>query len=174
MQRLSAYLRMLVFMAGVLIGIQVPGFVDQYGKVLRAHQLESAKSLAAFQDEADRYFDGDLEQLAAHYHGSNDEVFQAGGDSITTLIARHQQLTTALKRYESNAFSPYLVTLLTPQADIRKEVLTHYTYTVILKPEAILVGLGCGLLAAVLLDLLLFVLKSLFCLSWRKYRAGRL
>jgi hypothetical protein len=47
-KHLMDYLRLVLFVCGVLVGIQVPGFVDQYGQRLEAHQLEAKLSLAEF------------------------------------------------------------------------------------------------------------------------------
>ena len=51
MRKILDYLRLLLFTGGVLIGVQVPGFIDQYGKSLEAHLLESSQSLKEFQRE---------------------------------------------------------------------------------------------------------------------------
>jgi len=58
---LTGYLRLIVFAIGLLVGVQVPGFVDQYVKRVSAHQIEAAKNFSGFQDTANRNFGGDVE-----------------------------------------------------------------------------------------------------------------
>jgi len=153
-RRVSEYIRLVTFVAGVLVGIQLPGFVDQYGKALQAHQRESAASLREFQDDAERYFGGSLEKLAEYYRSSPDEVFNAGGLSIGALAQRNEALTRAVNRFYQSPYSPYLQTLLEPVDEIRRDVIDRYTYTVVLNGWAIGFGLLSGFVCALLLDLL--------------------
>ena len=60
-----AYSRLAVFAVGILLGIQVPSFVEQYNQRIDAHFREVNINLSGFQDTADRLFDGDLEALIA-------------------------------------------------------------------------------------------------------------
>ena len=158
-KRLMDYLRLVLFVCGVLIGIQVPAFVDQYAQRLEAHQLEAKLSLAEFQRDADRFFGGDISKLIRHYQQNNDPVFSAGGESIESLYQRYLLLTDALNRFRENRYSPYLQLLLDPQQDIQVEVWQGYSYAILLKPEAIAIGLVFGLLISMLCE---FVLSILF------------
>ncbi len=152
MARTLNYVWTIAFVAGVLIGIQLPGFVDQYGKALVAHHQEAAANLSEFQDDADRYFDGDLDDLIAYYRRSPDEVFSEGGRSIAAVAERVRMLEAAVRRFRAGALSPYIQTLLFPVPEIRREVAGDYTYTIVLDGSAILVGLLAGVLAALVFD----------------------
>ncbi len=44
---LRSYLRLLLFAFGLLVGVQIPAFMDVYTQRLEAHRLESAHSLEA-------------------------------------------------------------------------------------------------------------------------------
>lgn len=167
MRRLLEYVRTLVLIAGVLVGIQVPAFVDQYGKALLAHQREALAGLSQFQDDADKYFGGSLERLIQHYRNSPDAVFNAGGTSITRLAKRAQRLDQAVKRFQRTPFSPYIQTLFQPISAIRDEVIQHYSYTIVLNGSAIAVGLLTGLLLAFVLEI------SVAAIGWPVRRAIR-
>ena len=149
------YLRLLLFCAGVLAGIQVPGFIDQYQKSLQAHLAEAQQQLAGFQRDADHYFGGDLQQLINHYATSTDPVFSAGGGNLKDLVTRQQQLQQALHNFNGHFWQPYQQVLLHPVSDIRQEVWQHFSYQLLLKPEAIVFGLLSGLLLAMLIESLL-------------------
>ena len=70
-----SYIRVFVLVGCSLIGIQVPGFVDQYGKSLESHLTESEIALNEFQDDADKYFNGSMERLIIRYQQNDDRVF---------------------------------------------------------------------------------------------------
>lgn len=50
-----SYLRLLVFAFGLLVGVQVPGLVDDYGKRVAAQRAESEES-PCFRETAARFF----------------------------------------------------------------------------------------------------------------------
>lgn len=165
---LRDYLRLLLFFAGTLAGLQIPGFVDQYGKSLQAHLAEANQQLAGFQRDADRYFGGNLEQLIAHYAASSDPVFSAGGNNLSAMAKRRYQLQDALQRFNASVYSPYSELLLHPLADIREEVWQHYSHNVLLKPDAMAFGLLSGLLLAMVTETLLGGLLVLLCWPFRR------
>ena len=78
---LKAYIRFAIFATGILIGIQVPSFVDQYAKRIDAHYQEVSFNISGFQKTANSLFGGDLEALIAYYDGSNDTVFRSDSES---------------------------------------------------------------------------------------------
>lgn len=46
---LLSYLRLVLFAAGLLIGVQVPGFINDYAKRVEAHLIEAQNGLRGFQ-----------------------------------------------------------------------------------------------------------------------------
>ena len=164
MRILRQYIRIMVFVAGTLVGLQLPAFVDQYGRALASHEQESQRAVREFQDDADRFFDGSMEALVAHYRSSGDTVFNAGGESILELVERRDLLSGALGEFQSGPINAYLHTLLAPVVDIRDEVIRNYGYAVNLRPLAIGIGLMAGLLLMLAVDLLL----SLFARPFRR------
>lgn len=153
-----SYIRIFVFLGAALAGIQIPAFVDQYGKSLQAHLAESKLALNAFQDDADKYFGGSLEKLIAHYIGNADQVFNEGGRSIQSIYDRNQLLRTRLEQFQSSHWAAYAGALVTPLPDVRAEVWGNYSYVVQLKPWAIGFGLVVGLFFALCTELILRLL----------------
>ena len=166
MRKILDYLRLILFTSGLLIGVQVPGFIDQYGKSLQAHLLESSLSLKAFQGDAERYFNGNLDQLIAHYQDNPDAVIRDGGASIAAISNRNLLLTQAWTRFTTSPYSAYRHVILQPITDIKDEVWRHYTYNIILNPSAIIVGLTCGMTLSLLAEfinaLLVRLIRQLF------------
>ncbi|RUO73234.1 DUF2937 family protein [Idiomarina ramblicola] len=163
----TSYLRIILLIIGVLAGIQLPGFVDQYGKSLQAHLIESDRSLDEFRDEAERFFDGSIEELIAHYQASDDKVFQEGGQSIGAIYQRNQQLKQAYTDFSKHAWNAYQQAFFTPVDDIQREVRASFSYTVKLNPGAILFGLVSGLLLAIFGELIVRLMVKPFRQSSR-------
>ena len=159
MGKITEYLRLVVFIAALLAGLQVPGFVEQYHQSLQAHLKEAEHSLAEFQNDADKYFSGDMDQLVAHYRASADQVFNAGGESIDAIRQRHAQLQSALSRFTQHAYSPYYQTLIEPVPEIQKEVWEQFSHTVVLDQTAIAIGVICGVLLTLVISLSLGSLR---------------
>ena len=166
MRKILDYLRLLLFTAGVLIGVQVPGFIDQYGKSLEAHLLESSLSLKEFQQDAQRYFGGNLDKLITHYQHNPDPVIQDGGASIAAIYSRNQALSQAWATFSSGTYNAYTHVILEPLEDIKNEVWSRYTYSITLNQSAIIGGLGCGFILSLVIELSGLLLaraaKSLF------------
>ena len=53
---LRSYLRLLLFTFGLLVGVQVPGFITDYSQRLEAHRLEAEQSLKGFRATAQKFF----------------------------------------------------------------------------------------------------------------------
>jgi len=157
------YIRLCLFFGAALIGIQVPSFVEQYGQRLQSHALESNASLGEFQADADRYFNGDIEELIEHYKNSKDRVFVDGSKSIGAISNRNTLLVRSLEQFNASPVSAYQATFLTPVDDIRKEAWTHYDHSIRLKPISIVWALGLGAVVALLCEILIRI--TLFVLG---------
>src|ERR1700722_1792907 len=94
---LRAYVRLVVFALGLLAGVQVPGFVDQYAKRVSAHYIEASKTFAGFQHLADQYFGGSVDALIAHHVASADAVFHDEANNIEAISARLKRLGVELE-----------------------------------------------------------------------------
>lgn len=163
MATLFSYLRLILFLGGVLVGIQAPVFVDHYGNRLEAHFLESEAGLREFRVDAQTHFGGDMKALIDHYKHDGDPVFQEGGKSIQRMHARFVELKEALFDFRQNAWKAYWQAIFAPVSDIQKEVVKNYSYAIKLDFGAILFGLVSGLILTVLGELALRAL--LFALA---------
>lgn len=152
---MRSYLRMMLFALGLLAGVQIPGLVDLYFQRLDARLQQASLSLAPFQGTADQHFGGDLDALIAHYGASQDPVFTRDADSLKLLVdqQRHLQQELAVQRQPWLQQLSHL--LMQPDPQLWQDTLHNYSYVVPLKQAAIGCGLGVGLLAALLGDLLL-------------------
>lgn len=170
MELFFAYIRVFVFLGCTLVGIQVPAFVDQYGKNLESRLLESRIALNEFQAGADKYFDGSVEKLIAHYKRDDDQVFIEGGRSIQSIYARNLMLTSSFAQFESSSWSAYTQALISPVPDVRREVWKNYSYAIQLNPSAVAFGLVTGLIFTLGFELLLRLLCNAPKLLSRRFQ----
>ena len=168
---LRGYLRLVVFAVGLLVGVQAPGFVDQYAKRVSAHYLEAQHDFAGFQQAANQYFNGDVSALVAHHLASSDVVFKGEAKTIGDLFARIRALSAELAAMNGPSLARLIHIIVNPDRDILQETVAAYSYTVPLSPDAIAYGVITGLLLALAVELVLAGLFGLMRNQW--YRATR-
>lgn len=158
---ISTYFKIALMVACTLVGIQVPGFVDQYGKHLHARLLESNRALTEFQDDADKYFGGDLNKLIAHYKQSGDNIVIEGGNSIEAIATRNQALQHANTRFNQSVLNRYTHALFAPIKEIQREVWTRYSFNVLLSKSTLVVGVLIGLSCLLFFECVLWLGKKI-------------
>jgi hypothetical protein len=148
-----SYLRLALFALGLLVGVQVPGFIDDYGKRVEAHRLESQQGLKGFQETARRFFKGDLAALVGHYQASSDPVMRSDAQSVATLVERSTFLESEALAMQGPWYGQVWNLASAADPEMVEETFTAYRYQVLLAPEAIAWGIACALLLAWLLEL---------------------
>jgi len=155
------YIRLLVFAVGLLAGVQLPAFVDQYAKRVDAHYLEAKTNFASFQETADRHFSGDVEAMILHHRNSGDVVFQEDGDSIQKIWARIKLLTAEQLAMQQSFPQRAIHALFAANDELMAETRLSYSYVVPLNPDAVLSGLVLGFVLALVIELLVMGLARL-------------
>ena len=61
-----------LFTLAFLIGVQLPGFIQQYSQRLSGHLAEAENQLQQYQNLADLHFNGQLTQLVSRYQSNPD------------------------------------------------------------------------------------------------------
>lgn len=155
------YLRLIVFSVGLLIGVQVPGFMDQYTKRVSAHHSEVARNFAGFQETANRYFGGSVEALIAHHVASTDQAFRDEARSIREMYERLTALTAELAALRGSLIKQLIHVAFRGNREILDETWSAYSYTVPLSPPAVVSGVTSGAVLAMLVEGLLVGLVRL-------------
>ena len=155
------YTRLLIFSALLLVGVQLPAVVDQYIKRVDAHLIEAKHSLTGFQKTADDFFKGELQQLIAHYRKSDDQVFRADAANIEYIFHRVAHLSDEMAALQGSSVSRTLHVLFSHDPVLMDETMQHYSYSIILTPQALLWGLALAFLVTSLLELL-----GVSCFRW--------
>jgi len=167
---LRGYLRLVVFALGLLVGVQGPGFVDQYAKRVSAHYLEAKHDFTGFQQAADQYFNGDVSALVAHHLQSPDRVFRGEAKTIGDLFARIRSLAAEMDALNGSTLARLIHIIVNPDREILQETMAAYSYTVPLSPEAISYGVTIGLLLALAVELILAGLGTFCWNQWQRVR----
>ncbi len=165
---LRDYARLVTFACGLLVGVQVPGFVDQYAKRVSAHYIEAQRSFSGFRATADQFFHGSVAALIAHHRSSGEPVFideaktiQGLQDRLVALEAEHAALQGSLLRQIFHV-------ALASDREILSETTAAYSYTVPLAPAAMICGVTIGFGFALLVEALLLGALRLLGLPRRR------
>lgn len=159
---IRSYLRLALFALGLLIGVQVPGFIDDYSKRVEAHRIESELGLKGFRETAKRFFNGDLVALVGHYQASADPVMRSDAQSLGTLVERSAFLERESKAMQGPWYAQVWHLATAADHELMAETFAAYRYQVLLAPEAIVWGIACALLLAWLLESLALLIGMLF------------
>lgn len=159
---IRSYLRLALFALGLLLGVQVPGFIDDYAKRVEAHRLESEQSLSGFRDTARRFFDGDLQRLVGHYRNSSDPVMQSDARSVGLLVERSALLEQESLAMQGAWYRQVWHLATAADAQLLAETRAAYRYQVLLAPEAIAWGIACALFLAWVVESILLLLAMPF------------
>lgn len=157
----KSYLRLALFALGLLVGVQVPGYISDYSKRVDAHLQESEQSLQGFRDTAKRFFKGDMVALVAHYQASDDPVMQSDAKSVNTLVMRSDWLNAESQAMHGPWYQQVWHLATAADSQLLEETYKAYTFQVLLVPEAIAWGIACALLLALLVELLLVTIVRL-------------
>ena len=152
MKTILEYLRLSLFVGGALIGVQIPSLVEQYGQRLESHLLESQTSLQGFQQDADKYFQGELAKLIQHYAKNTDPVINDGAESIDRLSLRAQFLDQSWSQFNASFQQRYWHAFISPVKKIRAETWNGYDFAVRLDASAIAWALSLGFILSALIE----------------------
>lgn len=165
MSKLLDYIRLSFFAAGLLLGVQIPAFVSDYGHALNAHLLEANKAIAPFKNDAKQYFNNDIKKLINHYQNTGDSIVGKGANHINTLNNREKSLQAAVNAYNK---APYLYTLTSDFSSIKKQVWQRFEGQIVLKKDSIIAAIVSAIFIAMLAELIGFVLLFTLKKSYTK------
>lgn len=159
---LYRYLMIVVACISLLIGLQVPNFVDQYQKRVDAHLREVNINLQPYQEIANKYFNGDMNKLIELHRNSGVKPFQEEGLAIANMIARKQRFGADMASLQTSLPLKALHILLHGDREILDEALGQYSYAVPLNQDALTFGACSALAALLLVELLLALARLIF------------
>jgi hypothetical protein len=152
---LYRYLMIIVACIALLVGLQVPNFVDQYQKRVDAHLREVTVNLQPFQDIANKYFGGDLNKLIELHRNSGEKPFQEEGAAIEKMVQRKLRFEADLAALQTSLPLKAWHVAFHGDREMIDEALGQYTYNVPLTQDALIFGAGAALIILLLVESLL-------------------
>jgi hypothetical protein len=159
---LYRYLMIVVACIALLIGLQIPNFVDQYQKRVDAHLREVTVDLQPFLEIAAKYFGGDLRKLIELHRNSDIKPFQDEGAAIEKMAQRKLRFETDLAALNTNLPMKAFRVLFRGDREILDEVVAQYSYAVPLNQDALIFGAVVALIILLLVELLFACLRFAF------------
>lgn len=154
MDTIYRYFLILVACAAILLGIQIPSFVDQYEKRLDAHFNEAENNLRGYQEIADKFYGGSLAALLDKHERSLDEIFREEARPIKNIFERYQRFTK--EKLSLNTGLPGKIAYLVTQGDkeLIDETYANYSFTVPLNGQAVSSGIIFMAIVVLVIELL--------------------
>ena len=150
-----------IFVVGLLTGIQLPNFLAQYELRLDAHYIEAKTQLAQYQKLADFFFDGDIDALIQKHRDSTVPLFKAEVVVIENTLNRFNELQQEKIDLEGNLFHKFYFLVNKVGSPLFKETNKSYNAEIVLNQEAITVGLILALFFSLLFEMLFFFVPVL-------------
>ena len=140
MGTLYRYTLILIACAALLVGIQIPNFVDQYEKRLDAHLSEVKNNLQGYQDIADRLYGGSLSALIAKHQQSTDPAFQQETQPIANIVHRYEHFSKELAALASGLTGKIAHIVTKGDRELITETYNNYSFAVPLNETAVTSG----------------------------------
>jgi hypothetical protein len=141
----------LLFVAAVLLFMQIPHFIDQYTQRIAGHYEAEQANLAKYQTIADEFFHGDLKLLVQDFRASQRGSVARMGEVIENSLTRTEQLQKALTVLRGDGFIDKLGYLVsTSDGAVARGALQDFQPGMPFSREAILSGISGGALSMLL------------------------
>ncbi len=170
MDILYRYLLIVIACVAMLAGIQIPNLVDQYEKRIDAHLREVAANLKPYQEIADKYFGGSLDQLIQLHRKSEVKAFQDEGNAIEQMVKRKLRFEADLADMQASLPVKLLRIVLGGDRELMDETLQQYTYAVPLNQDALVAGAVATAIVLALTELLLALARYISNAAIGAYR----
>ena len=148
------YLFIVFACIAMLAGIQVPNLADQYRKRIDAHLREVTANIKPFQDVANMYTGGSLDQLIEMHRRSTEPAFRDEGIALENMVKRKLRFEADLALLQTSLPMQVVNILLKGDREIMDETLAQYTYAVPLNEDALIAGAAAVALLLLLAELL--------------------
>lgn len=163
----------LVFALALLLGLQLPNFLQQYETRLDAHYIEARDQLNQYQILADLYFSGDLQALIRKHKNSDVLLFSAETQVIEKLVNRFNQLQVQQQALQGSLISRLYFLLGEINSPLFRETKKNYNAEIVLTQNSIVVGLVSALLCTLFLELLFLFSGYAIRLRFSSSRQGQ-
>lgn len=170
---IKRYSLQIVFTLSLLLGLQLPNFLQQYEIRLQGHFDEAKLQLEQFQSLADVYFAGDLQALITKHKHSEISLFRDEATVIEDSYLRVQFLQQKIDNIHKPIWLRLTALTQAIQQPIFNETWQNYQANIVLNQQAILVGVSVAVLLMLSLELMLIFSAFLLRYLYRRFKSKR-
>ena len=156
---LYRYLIVMVACISLLLGLQVPNFVDQYEKRVDAHLQEVLVDLKPFQELADKFFRGSIDKLIESHFNTDEKSFQDEGKAIENLFHRKKRFEADNLAMKTSLPMKVVNVMFHGDSEIIDEVLSQFRYAAPMNQDALLFSLSISFLILLLVEILITLVR---------------
>jgi hypothetical protein len=161
------YLLIAIASVSILMGIQIPNFVDQYEKRLDAHLIEVTENLRGFQEIADRYHQGSLEALIREHEESKGLTFRDESKPLKAMYERYKAFRDEQLSLKTNLAGKAVHLVLKGNRPLVDETYSNYSFNIPLNTSAVISGLLFAALALGIVEVVVTLIAWSFRLTYR-------
>jgi len=166
MSALYRYSLIVIACGSLLLGIQIPNFIDQYEKRVDAHLQEVKNNLRGYQDIADRLYGGSLATLIDKHEQSGEEPFRQEAQPIKNMLDRYEHFAHEQASLAAGPFKQVTHLITGGDRALLDETYHNYSFTIPLNQAAVVWGF-------IFMGVVVFVIESLRAALLRVLRANR-
>lgn len=158
---LRRYSLKLIFVSSLLLGIQLPNFLQQYETRLHAHLIEAEQQLTKYQALADLFFSGDISALIAKHKQSTVPLFAAESIIIEELVVHVSELQAQQKALQANLLGRLFFLSSQFNKPLFNETKASYHADIVLNRDALTVGIIFSLFFTLFVELVFIFIASI-------------
>lgn len=168
----TLYRYFLIFAAcgSLLLGIQIPNFVDQYEMRLDAHLSEVKNNLRGYQEIADRLYDGSITTLINKHEKSNDLAFKQEAQPIRNMLDRYKHFTQEQASLATGLAGKVVYLLAKGDRELINETSTNYSFNIPLNEAAVVSGFSFMVIVVFIVELLRLMATKLLRRNRRNFK----
>jgi len=159
MSILYRYLIVIVACVSLLLGLQIPNFVDQYQKRVDAHLREVTNNLQPFQDIANTYLGGNIAKLIEMNIRSDAKPLQEEGRAIEKMVKRKLRFEADMAALQTSLPMKALHIFLHGDQEIFDEAMAQYSYAVPVNQDALMFGAAVAIATLMVAELLFALVR---------------
>ena len=167
------YFSLILFAAGLLAGVQVPNFVDQYEKRVDAHYREASANLSGFQHIADLYQHGSVERLIRQHDASSDPSFRSEAAPIRDLYRRKLRYEAELQALRAGFIRKVAYVFFAAAHPRLHDTDDQYAANLTLNATVAMCGVSAAVTVCALFEVVVGLIRAVVVFNLRARRAAR-
>lgn len=161
------YFLIIVACAAILVGIQIPNFVDQYEKRLDAHFREVSKNIQGYLEIANQFHNKNMEALIKKHEASTDPTFRQEAKPIKEMYGRYVRFSKEKLAMDTDFVHKVLHLILARDNELFLETKEQYSFAILLNQVSVATGAVTALAVLILLEVLCLSARRTFGFSKR-------